>query len=81
MSEVRHFDGERRKWRSWVDVHPDLASLPITARCAHLVDRGYPSCWDPDTMTYRGESSSLELAAEPPLAPPRGHWSDDWESA
>ena len=53
QSEERAFAESKRKWVSWIDAHPDLAQKPITARCKHPIDRGFPSCWDGEEGIYR----------------------------
>lgn len=55
-SERRHFEAERRKWRSYIEAHPELGNAPITARCRHQrTANELPSCWDGEAGVYTRE--------------------------
>jgi hypothetical protein len=63
-SERRHFEGERRKWRSYIEAHPELSHLPITTLCRHQRGKTLPSCWDGEAGIYTrevGDDDEVEL--------------------
>jgi hypothetical protein len=51
--ERRLTDADGRKWRSYIEAHPELAHLPITTLCRHQVDaHQFPACWDGEAGLY-----------------------------
>lgn len=58
LSEQRHWEAQRRKWRSWIDAHPELAQAPISTRCKHPREiGGLPTCYDGETGLYVADAA------------------------
>jgi hypothetical protein len=65
-AEQRHTEAARRRWRSYIDAHPELANVDISTPCRHQVGKGqFPKCWDGATGLYVREAGADDDDEQP----------------